>query len=108
MIDLLLKVAKSNPDGFTVSIPSLTFVSKGIVCAYEATQGSFGKKGLKTCIEHTETHNNVIGGWLEVEAKRYYFDSCHVFDNLQDAIDFGKANNQIAVYDLNTLSEIRL
>lgn len=102
------EIATSNPNGFTVKLPTLENVTKGFISAYEDTQNCFGNEGLEKVIDHATNHDNTIGGWLNEDDQQYYFDSCKVFENEKEAIEFGKENKQIAIFDLNNLKEIRL
>lgn len=106
----ILKVAEANKDGFTVELESLKHVTQGIVVAYLETQNSFDSEGLKKCLEHAEKHDKHIGGWLNEDNGKYYFDSVKIFpvQQLKEAIEFGKANKQISIFDLTNLREIRL
>jgi hypothetical protein len=108
MTDLILAIAKRNQEGFTISLPTLNTVKDGIVAAYEATQDSFSKDDLENVIAHAMQHEKIIGGWYDVELAQFQFDSCKVFNNLQEAIEFGRANKQRAIYDLDNVKEIRL
>jgi hypothetical protein len=63
MLQEILKIAESNPDGFTIKLPSLEFVKKGIVAAYLETQDSFGNEGLQIVIIHALLHD-MDDGWL--------------------------------------------
>lgn len=106
----IMKIAEANQDGFTIEIEKLNHVSEGIVVAYKATQNSFDSEGLKRCIEHAQKHAGFIGGWMDGESGKYYFDSVKIFPNsqLNEAIEFGKLNEQIAIFDLTNFKEIRL
>ena len=49
-----------------------------------------------------------LGGWLDNQADEVCLDvSMHIPD-LQEAINFGKAGNQVAIYDCRNKTEIRL
>lgn len=50
----------------------------------------------------------VIGGWLDSATGIYYSDCSVVCDDILDAIRMGKDANQIAIFDLNTFTEIRI
>lgn len=110
MTDLIKikEIAKSNPEGFTIRLPKLEEVTAGIVVAYLETQNCFDDEGLKKVVQHAEQHDNVMGGWLNEENNRYYFDSCKVFTDRIEAIRFGKENQQIAIFDLDNLEIIKL
>lgn len=106
----ILKVAEANKEGFTVEVETLKHVTAGIVVAYLETQNSFDSEGLKRCLEHATKHEGYIGGWLDEESGKYYFDSVRVFpnDQLTEATEFGRANKQISIFDLTNIKEIRL
>lgn len=108
LINAILEIAKQNPDGFTVQLLSLQHVTSGIIVAYSETQNCFDSKGLEKVINHALKNGQTVGGWLNTENNLFYFDSCKVFDNESEAIEFGKQNQQIAIFDLDNLREIRL
>lgn len=98
----------SNPDGFTIELPSFQPVENGIVAAYFETQDSFGIRGLQKVIQHAMQHYRTIGGWKNEDDGKYYFDSVRVFKNRDEAIAFGIENQQIAIYDLTNRELIKL
>ena len=100
------KIAKSNPDGFTLDIKSSRMIKSGIISAYSETQNSFGLYGLLKCYFHAKQNDLTIGGWQT--SKGLQFDSCKVFKDRKQAIKFGIENEQIAIFDLDNLEEIRL
>lgn len=108
LVNAIFEIAKENPEGFTVEVPSLKPVTGGYIAAYAATQNSFGRKGLEKVISHALEHGRVIGGWRNAENRKFYFDSNAVFADKDAAIEFGRKNKQIAVFDLDSLTEIRL
>ena len=101
-------IAKQNPDGFTVDITTLQKVKKGISVAYLDTQDSFGDEGLKIVLEHAEKHENKVGGWLNEEDGYFYYDSVNIYLDRNEAIQAGRENKQIAIFDLTTLELIKL
>jgi fructokinase len=108
LVNAIHEIAKKNPDGFTVEVPGLKPVTSGYVAAYAATQDCFGRKGLEKVVSHALEHGRVVGGWRNTENRKFYFDSDAVFTDKDAAIEFGRKNGQIAIYDLDSLTEIRL
>lgn len=108
MLKTIQTIAEANPYGFTYNIKTNSFVKYGFVVAYEETQECFGIEGLNKALAHALKHDNVIGGWLNSENKQFYFDSCKVFKNRAAALQFGRENKQLAIFDLTNLEEIRL
>jgi len=108
LVDAIFEIAKQSPDGFTVEVPSLKPVTSGFISACEETQNCFGRAGLEKVISHALEHGKVVGGWQNTENRKYYFDSNTVFTDKDEAIRFGKENRQIAIFDLDSLTEIRL
>lgn len=102
------EIAKANPDGFTIELEGLKAVTNGISVSYLETQNSFDDDGLEKVIKHAETHSKVVGGWLNEENSKYYYDSCRIFENEKEAIEFGKQNEQIAIFDITNLKLIKL
>jgi fructokinase len=99
-----------NPEGFTLNIETMKPIKYGLSVAYQDTQDSFGKESLNKVINHALEHGRSVGGWFDTESKRYYFDSVKIFKNseIDKAIEFAKNNNQLAIYDLTNLKEIRI
>lgn len=108
MINAIEKIAKENPEGFTVKLPEMNWVISGYIAAYKDTQNCFGSEGLEKAVQHALNHDKIVGGWLNEENKLFYFDSSKVFENEEEAKKFGRENEQIAIFDLNTFKEIRL
>lgn len=113
MTDLIERVweySKNNPNGFTLNIETLTAVKFGIIVAFKDTQNSFGKQSLEHVIKHSLQNGKTVGGWLNEENGLYYFDSVKVFKNqeLKEAIQFAIENEQLAIFDLTNLKEIRI
>lgn len=110
LIERVWEYSKNNPNGFTLNIENFKEVKFGIIVAYKETQNSFTKQHLENVINHSLKHQKLIGGWLNVENRLYYFDSLKAFKNseLKEAIEFAKQNEQIAIFDLTNLKEIRI
>lgn len=110
LIDRVWEYAQNNPDGFTINIESMKPVKFGIAVAFRETQNSFGYENLKRIIDHALANDKTVGGWFDDKDGSYYFDSVKIFRNaeLNAAIQFGIENEQIAIFDLTNLQEIRL
>ena len=108
LFEAIKQIAKKNPEGFTVRIPSLEWVLEGYIAAYSETQNCFGDEGLMKVLKHAGTHDKIVGGWLNKENKQFYFDSDKQFFSKEKAIEFGQKHKQIAIFDLQTFREIRL
>lgn len=108
LIETILEIAKENPYGFTIKLPSLDFITEGYSIAFEETQNSFDVEGLIKVINHAQQNGNVIGGWLDEETDLFYFDSCLILTDEKAAIEFAKQNKQIAIFDLTNLKVIRV
>jgi hypothetical protein len=100
----------THPDGFTIDLSTMTVPTKGIVVAYEATQGCHSREKLNYVISHAMAHNRVVGGWFDTSDSLYYFDSSRIFpeDSLEAAKKFGIENGQIAIFLISEGKEIRL
>ena len=106
----LQAIAAANLEGFTVNKESLQPITAGYSVAVAGTQNSFNAAGLKRVIKYAKEHKeiNAFGGWYNTENKKFYFDAVIVCNTLEEAITLGRANNQIAIFNLNTFEEIRL
>ena len=110
LADSLWTFSQTHPDGFTLNISTWEMPTEGIAVAYSATQDRHDRDDLEFVVSHARTHGGYIGGWLDTETGRYYFDSVRVFpeDSLTQASQFGRENAQIAIYILSSGKEIRL
>ena len=103
-------IAAANPAGFTYNVQTGSFPSSGYVVACKETQNSFNAEGLKAVLRFISETPAVscVGGWLDTESGLYYFDASYIVEDLETAKSLGIANGQIAIFNLNTLQEIRL
>lgn len=110
LADSLWTFSQTHPGGFTLNISTWEMPTEGIAVAYSATQDRHDRDDLEFVVSHARTHGGYIGGWLDTETGRYYFDSVRVFpeDSLTQASQFGRENAQIAIYILSSGKEIRL
>lgn len=117
VISSVAAIAALNPEGFTVNAATLQPVTTGYAVALKKTQNSFGNEGLAkvaNIIEELQALGNLdgrtlaFGGWCDSESGLYYFDATVIFENREEAIEAGRANEQIAIFDLANLEEIRL
>jgi len=102
--------SQSHPDGFTLNIRTMTEPTVGIVVSYAATQGSHSLESLPKVVEHALEHDGYVGGWLDSESGLYYFDSSRLFpeNQLDEALQFARDNEQLAIFVLSSGTEIRV
>jgi hypothetical protein len=110
LADSLWTFSQTHPDGFTLDINTWEMPTEGIAVAYSATQDRHDRNDLEFVVSHARSHGGYVGGWLDTETGRYYFDSVRVFpeDSIAQASQFGRENAQIAIYILSSGKEIRL
>lgn len=110
LINALATVAALNPEGYTVYARTLQPVTTGFAVAVAATQNSFDAEGLAAVVDYVSTHNeiNAFGGWYDRESGKYYYDATIIVEDKDKAIEIGRLNNQLAIFDLANLEEIRL
>jgi fructokinase len=103
-------VATANAEGFTVQAQTLQPITTGYAVAVKDTQNSFGFAGMVEVYKYIQQHPeiNAVGGWYNSENGKFYFDATIVCQDLNTALELGRMNEQIAIFDLNTLTEIRL
>lgn len=106
----LTSIASANKEGYTVDAKTLKPVTTGYAVAVKDTQNSFGPEGLANVIRYIENHKNVnaFGGWYDSESDLYYYDATIIVDDLDKALELGRANDQLAIFDLTNCKEIRL
>lgn len=105
-----MEVATANAEGFTVDAQTLKPITKGFAVALADTQNSFNGSGLIKVINYVENHPevNAFGGWYDKESNKFYFDATVICEDRATAEELGRRNNQIAIFDLGNLEEIRL
>lgn len=103
LINALFELATrpENAQGFTVRLLDLSRVTTGYAVAYEATQDSHTRDEIARCIEHAREHAGIVGGWLNEQDGKWYWDSTAVYNDRAEAIAAGRRENQIAIYDLD-------
>ena len=108
--EMMAAISIMFPEGYTVNSRTFEPITAGYAVAVADTQNSFGNAGMAKVAAYISKHPeiNAIGGWYNSENKQYYFDATIVVNDLQEAIRLGKANKQIAIFDLNNMQEIRL
>lgn len=106
----LLAIAAANKNGFTVNAANLEPITTGYAVAVADTQNSFGYEGLANVVKYVSDHPeiNAFGGWYNSENNMYYFDATVIVNDLKTAIELGRVNKQIAIFDLANLKEIIL
>lgn len=106
----LATIAANNKEGFTVNAATLQPVKTGYAVAVADTQNSFGFEGLANVVKYVTEHPevNAFGGWYNSDNNMYYFDATVIVNDLEAAKELGRANKQIAIFDLANLKEIRL
>lgn len=117
VISSVAAIAAMRPEGFTVDAANLQPVTTSFAVAMKQTQNSFGTEGLAkvaNVIEELQASGNLdgrtlaFGGWYDSESGLYYYDATVIFQDRAEAIEAGRANDQIAIFDLANLEEIRL
>ena len=104
-------IASANPFGFTFNVESNQMQTSGFAVALACTQNSHGVEGLENVISVVTSGTSgatCVGGWLDQETGLYYYDATVIIEDRAAAIAFGRLQNQIAIFDLNNLEEIRL
>lgn len=108
-IAVIAIVLAENPNGFTFNVKQGTRQSTGYAVSLSATQNSFGAEGFLKVVEYALKNNvECVGGWLDQESGQFYFDATVIVDEKKKAIELGRANKQLAIFNLNTNEEIRI
>ena len=110
LADSIWTFSQTHPDGFTLNISTWEMPTEGIAVSYSATQDRHDRGDLDYVVSHAQAHGGYVGGWLDTDNGRYYFDSVRIFpeDSLTQAQKFGRENAQIAIFILSSGKEIRL
>lgn len=105
----LVAVAAQNPDGFTYNIKTGKMQREGVAVARKETQNSFGAEGLENVVKFALANGvPCVGGWRDSNTGLYYFDATEICETREEAIQRGRENEQIAVFDISECEEIRI
>lgn len=106
----IASIAINNKDGFTVNAATLQPVKSGYAVAVADTQNSFGLEGLANVVKYVSEHPeiNAFGGWYNSENNKFYFDATLIIKDLKTAVEIGRANKQLAIFDLTNGLPIEL
>ena len=98
----LAAIATTNKEGFTVNAANLKPVTTGYAVAVADTQNSFGLEGLANVVKYVSEHPeiNAFGGWYNIHNNQFYFDATVIVEDLAAALELGRLNKQIAIFDL--------
>lgn len=107
-IRAVAKVAKMNKEGFTVSLKGKSITGNYWSVAFEETQNGFGFWGLAKAYAFAKKNKAVLGGWYNSDNDKYYFDACTLIADTKEAVEFGKANKQLAIFNLATFETLTL
>jgi hypothetical protein len=98
LIQKIKEIAANNELGFTITLPACEFVKSGYVVAMLETQNSFGDEGLAAVIAKSTATTGVMGGWSE--GGLFYWDAVYLLTERAAAIELGRQNEQIAIYNI--------
>lgn len=108
-IKTIAAIAAMNAAGFTINAETLQPVTSGYAVAIRETQNSFGNEGIASVLDAIKAGKaNAIGGWYDEQSGLYYYDATLIVHDREQAIRLGIENDQLAIFDLNTMQEIRL
>lgn len=100
LISQLKQLSNDRPEGFTVRL-KLQPVTSGYVISIPETQDSFGDQGLKEVLQTVLQRGYCIGGWLNEENGKFYWDASVIVEELEEAKRLGRKFGQLAIFDLN-------
>jgi len=108
LVAIITAFAAANPEGFTFNLNTMKAQKTGYAVAVKETQNSFGSDGLKKAVMFA-IKNNIpcVGGWYDSESTKFYFDATKIFSEREKAIKEAIKNEQLALFHLDTLEEIR-
>jgi hypothetical protein len=98
VIQKIKEIASENEPGFTITLPDCAFVTSGYVVAMLETQNSFGDEGLRKVIIKASATTGIMGGWNDDGL--FYWDAVYILHDRERAIELGKINEQIAIYNI--------
>lgn len=108
LVQTIKKIARKNPEGFTVDLKANPVKASGFVISIPETQNSHTDEQLRAVVKTAIKNDCYIGGWMDRETGRFHYDASIIVQDRRKALDLAKKYGQIAIFDLNTMTEIRL
>jgi fructokinase len=109
LVEKIKELSKLNHEGFTFHLSKFKLINNEdhgrYVVSYKETQNSTNAYDV---VKHALQNGLIVGGWKDSDTGKYYLDSCKLFDNYNEAINFAQQNDQIAIFDLKEFKEIRV
>ncbi len=103
----MLAIVAANPNGFTFNLKKGEIQRTGYAVALSDTQNSFGADGLLKVVEYAIKHDvECVGGWLDTNTGKFYFDAIMIIKDREKALAAAKANGQIALFHIDSNEEI--
>lgn len=115
MLNQLVEYVAQN-GGATVNPSNGAMPVDGFMCAIAQNEfvmdGQVTTNALTTYIEQyahdLKKDGAFLGIWYNTENDKTYLDTSFRFEDVDDALEFAKVNEQLAIFDLATFNEIRL
>lgn len=115
MLSSLVNYIKAN-GGATYNLNSNNYMASGFMCAKAENEavidGQVNVAHLEQYIakynKDLQEPNANLGAWYNTEDGKTYLDTSYRFETLEEAVEFGRKNNQLAIFNLNTYEEYRL
>lgn len=107
-VNRVWEYSQNNPEGFTIHIHSWLVPMSGYAVAYKETQHCHDREDLPRVLQHALQHDGYVGGWLDSQSGRYYFDSVRILHRASEAEAFAREQEQLAFFDLTLGREIRV
>ena len=115
----LVAMADKNPMGFTIDMNGIEVTSDytRYVIGLKMTKESHNLEGAEHCVEAMDfildeelypMQEVGFGGWLDTKTNTYHFDVVTFCVDLETALLLAVRNEQLAIFDLETMQEIRL
>lgn len=103
MINLKRKMMNLlNENGGFSLYDNMTSPKKGYAVAIK------GYNNIEEMLTDTLEPNCVRGGWKDTQNNKNYFDKSLIVNDIKEAIRIGKERNELAIFDIANMNEIRI
>lgn len=96
----LVEVSTEFPNGFTIKIPGIEYITKGWVVKQKGFESLYGRDGMEKAFKQALETTCEIEGWKDEDDM--FFDVVEIFENEEDATKAGKENGQMTIYQIET------
>ena len=105
----LNQLKEFKPDGFTMDLYGNEVKrNSGFVVAFQEVNQDTLELIIKQSFLDNNQDKRFVGGWVDAETGKFYLDWVTITEDIDNAFNIAKRNNQLAIYDFGKKEVIYL